>query len=142
MFLLPSPEAFDELREQNSFEAALTPAMGGLTTGMLALSYPEILYQVGGRYRQYLQHQRHRPNQQLSGSAEETQHAWAGAEPTSPGPQKEICSLPCGQGAHWLSAGTHRHPSARPFSSDTKSQAFPSKPARTPHPAPRRALTT
>ncbi|KAI3429266.1 hypothetical protein D9Q98_005363 [Chlorella vulgaris] len=38
-------EAFDELREQNKFEAALTPAMGGLTTGMLALGYPEILYQ-------------------------------------------------------------------------------------------------
>ncbi|EFN59895.1 hypothetical protein CHLNCDRAFT_56435 [Chlorella variabilis] len=38
-------EAFDELREQNSFEAALTPAMGGLTTGLLALGYPEILYQ-------------------------------------------------------------------------------------------------
>jgi hypothetical protein len=43
---LITAEAFDELREQNSFEAALTPAIGGLTTGLLALGYPEILYQV------------------------------------------------------------------------------------------------
>jgi H+/Cl- antiporter ClcA len=49
--LICPAEAFDELREQNKFEAALTPAMGGLTTGMLALGYPEILYQVRLRYQ-------------------------------------------------------------------------------------------
>lgn len=44
---LPPADAFDELRSQNSFEAALMPCIGGLTTGVLALGYPEILYQVG-----------------------------------------------------------------------------------------------
>ena len=39
-------DAFAELREQSSVEAALLPAIGGLTTGVLALGYPEILYQV------------------------------------------------------------------------------------------------
>ena len=39
------PDAFDELRQQNPVEAALMPAVGGLTTGVLALGYPEILYQ-------------------------------------------------------------------------------------------------
>ena len=43
----PRPaDAFDELRSQNSVEAALMPCIGGLTTGVLALGYPEILYQV------------------------------------------------------------------------------------------------
>lgn len=39
-------DAFDELRQQNSVEATLLPAIGGLTTGVLALGYPEILYQA------------------------------------------------------------------------------------------------
>lgn len=43
----PPTDAFNELREQNSVEAAITPGIGGLTTGVLALGYPEILYQVG-----------------------------------------------------------------------------------------------
>lgn len=42
----PSADAFDELRQQNRLEAALMPCIGGLTTGVLALGYPEILYQV------------------------------------------------------------------------------------------------
>ncbi len=40
-------KAFDEVRAQNQFEGALMPLVGGATTGVLALGYPEILYQVG-----------------------------------------------------------------------------------------------
>lgn len=39
-------QAFAEVREQNSMEAVLLPCIGGLTTGVLALGYPEILYQA------------------------------------------------------------------------------------------------
>lgn len=40
-------DAFDELKEGKSpITAALLPSIGGLTTGVLALGYPEILYQV------------------------------------------------------------------------------------------------
>ena len=46
-------EAFDELRQQNAVETALLPSIGGLTTGVLALGYPEILYQVCRKERKY-----------------------------------------------------------------------------------------
>eukprot|EP00887_Chlorella_sp_A99_P003046 scaffold9.g3046.t1 len=39
-------DAFEELRQQHRLEGALLPGVGGLVTGVLALGYPEVLYQA------------------------------------------------------------------------------------------------